>query len=303
MYDDISLVFLRQTGYHCINERVGGSEMTDYRRSSVHCHSRFCDGKNTLEEMTEAAWRQGLQTIGFTGHSHTPCDLSYCMNPERTKQYQEKTADLKQQYEGRLDILCGLEWDLFSDTSPREFDYFIGSVHYLHGPKTGKYYAVDCRKEDLTACMSEEFDGDGISMAEYYFWQVEQAAKKKPDILGHFDLIKKLNGNKDFFDENDLRYREAALGTLEKVIRYCNLLEINTGAISRGYRNDLYPDDFLLKRWCELGGDVIITADAHRSDMLTAYYDEAAKAAERAGFSSVIVLTKCGFEKCRIKIT
>ncbi len=50
-------------------------------KSSVHCHSTMCDGKNTLQEMASAACAQGLETLGFTGHSHTPCDREYCMTP------------------------------------------------------------------------------------------------------------------------------------------------------------------------------------------------------------------------------
>ena len=45
--------------------------MADYKKSSVHCHSTMCDGKNTLQEMASAACAQGLTTLGFTGHSYT----------------------------------------------------------------------------------------------------------------------------------------------------------------------------------------------------------------------------------------
>ena len=168
--------------------------MADYRLSSAHCHSNLCDGKNTLQDMALAAWKQGMQTLGFTGHSHTPCDLEYCMSPGRTSQYKADITRLKAQYAGKLEILCGLEWDQFSDTDPAGYDYFIGSVHYICGPKTGRYYEIDWREQDLQECMDNEFDGDGLAMAEHYFAQVEKVAEKHPDILGHFDLIKKING-------------------------------------------------------------------------------------------------------------
>ena len=83
--------------------------MADYRLSSAHCHSNLCDGKNTLQDMALAAWKQGMQTLGFTGHSHTPCDLEYCMSPGRTSQYKADITRLKVQYAGKLEILCGLE--------------------------------------------------------------------------------------------------------------------------------------------------------------------------------------------------
>lgn len=67
----------------------------EYLKSSVHVHSKLCDGKNTLEEMAVTAWKAGLQTLGFSGHSHTPCDLEYCMTQSRTSLYKATIAKLK----------------------------------------------------------------------------------------------------------------------------------------------------------------------------------------------------------------
>ena len=101
----------------------------EYLKSSVHVHSKLCDGKNTLEEMAVTAWKAGLQTLGFSGHSHTPCDLEYCMTQSRTSLYKATIAKLKERYAGKMDILCGREWDLFRDDDPYADDYFIGSAH------------------------------------------------------------------------------------------------------------------------------------------------------------------------------
>ena len=69
--------------------------MADYKKSSVHCHSTMCDGKNTLQEMASAACAQGLTTLGFTGHSYTQRDREYCMSPSRTAQYKATIAKLE----------------------------------------------------------------------------------------------------------------------------------------------------------------------------------------------------------------
>ena len=74
--------------------------MADFMRSSVHCHSTLCDGKNTLQEMASAACAQGLVTLGFTGHSHTPCDREYCMSTRRTALYKAHLAQLQAVYKG-----------------------------------------------------------------------------------------------------------------------------------------------------------------------------------------------------------
>ena len=69
--------------------------MADYKKSSVHCHSTMCDGKNTLQDMASAACAQGLTTLGFTGHSYTQRDREYCMSPSRTAQYKATIAKLE----------------------------------------------------------------------------------------------------------------------------------------------------------------------------------------------------------------
>ena len=69
--------------------------MADYRKSSVHCHSTLCDGKNSLQEMAGAACARGLTTLGFSGHSYTKPDPEYCMTPGRTAQYRATIAKLK----------------------------------------------------------------------------------------------------------------------------------------------------------------------------------------------------------------
>ena len=82
--------------------------MADYKKSSVHCHSTMCDGKNTLQDMASAACAQGLTTLGFTGHSYTQRDREYCMSPSRTAQYKATIAKLKTEYKGKVDIHLAL---------------------------------------------------------------------------------------------------------------------------------------------------------------------------------------------------
>ena len=86
------------------SNRKGCSElsMADYKKSSVHCHSTMCDGKNTLQDMASAACAQGLTTLGFTGHSYTQRDREYCMSPSRTAQYKATIAKLKTEYKGKV---------------------------------------------------------------------------------------------------------------------------------------------------------------------------------------------------------
>ena len=126
---------------------------------------------------------------------------------------------------------------------------------------------------------------------------MEKIAAKKPDILGHIDLVKKLNADGSFFDEESPRYKAAALRALQAVRENDCILEVNTGGVYRGYRKDFYPGAWLLGEWNKLGGRVIITADAHDTAALTFGFDEAAAAIKAAGFTALTVLTVNGFEQ------
>ena len=272
----------------------------EYKLSSVHVHSKLCDGKNTLDELAVTAWKAGLKTLGFSGHSHTPCDIEYCMTRSRTALYRAQVAKLKERYAGKMDILCGLEWDLNSDDDPAAYDYTIGSAHYVRGPKTGRYYEIDFRPADLAACIQDDFDGDGLAVVEAYFRNVEQVVAHKPTILGHFDLIKKINGGSKFFDEDAPRYQAAAGAALGAAAAAGVVMEVNTSGVYRGYRKDFFPGEALLRRWRELGGEVVITADAHEAKALTFGYEEAAAQLKDLGYDHVQVLGKDGFAPCEL---
>ena len=270
--------------------------MADYRKSSAHCHSTMCDGRNTLQEMASAACAQGLTTLGFSGHSYTQRDREYCMSPSRTAQYKATIAKLKAEYRGKVDILCGIEWDVLSEDKPETYDYWIGAAHHLYGKNTGRYYEIDFRPQDLHDCIFDDFDGDPLAAVEAYYAEVAKVAVKGPDILAHIDLIKKLNGEGEFFDEESPRYKAAALKALAVAKEHDCRLEVNTGGVYRGYRKDFYPGAWLLGEWQKMGGRVIITADAHDTASLTFDFDEAAAALRAAGFTQVDVLTVNGFE-------
>ena len=252
--------------------------------------------KSTLQDMASAACAQGLTTLGFTGHSYTQRDREYCMSPSRTAQYKATIAKLKAEYKGKVDILCGIEWDILSEDKRTGYDYWIGSAHHLYGKNTGKYYEIDFRPQDLWDCINDDFDADPLAAVEAYFAEVEKVAALKPDILAHIDLIKKLNAKGEFFDEESPRYKAAALKALQAAKDNDCLLEVNTGGVYRGYRKDFYPGPWLLGEWQKMGGKVIITSDSHDIASLTYGFDEAAAAIQAAGFTSVQVLTGNGFE-------
>ena len=61
-------------------------------RGDYHVHTSFCDGSCPPEEMVRAALEKGMDAIGFSGHSHTAFDESWCMSPAGTEAYRAEIA-------------------------------------------------------------------------------------------------------------------------------------------------------------------------------------------------------------------
>ena len=265
---------------------------------SIHVHGTLCDGKDTLEAMAAAAYQQNVQYLGFSCHSHTPIPADEgAVLPADMTEYRQTVLRLRAEYEGRMEILLGLEWDSQSDISPEDFDYWIGSVHYEKGGN-GQYYAADWGEEHFIACRDELCGGDPLGVTDLYYQEVARVAAKKPPILGHFDIITKHNEGGRLFDETVPRYQMAALEALHTADPAASLLEINTGGVSRGYRTTPYPALFLLREWKNMGGKIILTSDSHSVDTIVSGFGQAAELAKAAGFAESVLLTRRGPVGC-----
>ncbi|MGN1306658.1 MAG: histidinol-phosphatase [Faecousia sp.] len=227
----------------------------------LHVHTNFCDGKNTPEEMVQAAVKLGLEGIGLCVHSYTPFDESYCVKKERIGEYLRTVAALKEKYRGVIKVLCGVELDLYSDMPTDGFDYVIGSVHYL---KNGEDYCpIDENVETLRKAVQRYYGGDWLAMCRAYYESVARLSSKRTDIVGHFDLVTKFNHKTPLFDENSRDYLSLAEAAVDALLPFRIPFEINTGGISRGYREVPYPAPPLLAYIRQRGGEVLPSSDAH----------------------------------------
>lgn len=246
----------------------------------LHTHTVYCDGKNTPEEMIEEAIKRGIKKIGFSGHSFTAFDTQYCMSVENVTKYITEINSLKVKYKGQIEIKCGVEQDFYATYGTFGFDYVIGSVHYI---KVGdEYIPVDESEEVLRDAANKHFGGDIYALCEKYFKTVGELLNHvDADIIGHFDLISKFNENGKLFDENHPRYIQAYTDALNALLPHGKPFEVNTGAISRGYRTHPYPSHAQLEYIAKNGGCVILTGDTHAKENLCyefeKWYDECIK--------------------------
>ena len=264
--------------------------------SNLHTHSIYSDGNHAPREIVEQAVSQGMSAIGISDHSYTFFDTRYCIAEEKNGEYIKELRALKSEYAGKIDLLVGIELDGFSQGYDRsDFDYIIGSCHYVNFD--GEYASVDSSLEGVRRAIDKYCGGDALKFARLYFdVYSERISDMRPDILGHIDLVAKLG----VINEDSPEYRRLAVSALCDVLTKDSLVEMNTGAISRGYRKIPYPAPFLLREIKERGGRMILSSDSHDKSTLTFYFDECLALLRDNGFKSIVTYADGRFQEIGI---
>lgn len=252
--------------------------------TNYHTHSTFCDGKNTPEEIVRYAIDRGFDAIGFSSHGFTPFDLRYCM--KNTDGYIEEVRALQNKYRDKIKICLGVEEDAFAPVNNRElFDYIIGSCHYYR--RDGKYYPIDSSFEYFKTCL-ELFNYDAVKMGEHYFsYFCDYILKRRPDMIGHYDLITKFDEKYTDLFLNNSKYCSVAEKYLNTIVDLGLIFEANTGAIARGLRKRIYPAENLLYIIKNSNSGLCLASDSHIIDTLDAEFEETRKYLKDFGFRCV----------------
>jgi histidinol-phosphatase (PHP family) len=266
----------------------------------LHTHTDFADGKHTAEQIVLTAIDEGMDVLGFSEHSFHPNPAIYGMpSPERQEAYKQEIYRLKNIYADRIKILCGIEQDSQCGVPTDVYDYVIGSVHNLQFD--GEFYAIDLDVRDVQNVIKTHCNGNPIVYAQRYFEAVAKVeCDTQCDIVGHFDLLTKFNERTPIFDTSDPRYIKAGLEALDALLEKDVIFEVNTGAMSRGYRTTPYPSPIFLRRIAEKRGNVTFNSDAHHKDYLTYGFDKALQIVKASGIGSVLTMTPKGWKNIPI---
>ena len=268
-------------------------------KSNLHTHTRFCDGKHTAEEVVLAAIDADMDLLGFSEHCYTGVEGVYGMKPENVPLYRAEIERLKRVYADRIPILLGIEQDFYAGAPALPYEYVIGSVHYVYAD--GEYCSVDYSAERTRKTVNEHYNGDMLAYARAYYESVARVADvTNCNIVGHFDLLAKFNEDGQMIDENDPKYKGYALEALDALLEKDLVFEVNTGAISRGYRKTPYPSPFILRRIAEKQGRVMLNSDAHNKEHLLCAFDTALERLRSCGIPAVTVMTANGWKEQKI---
>ena len=250
---------------------------------NYHTHTTFGDGKHSIEENILSAISQGFTELGFSEHSFLPIENR---DPNRVYEYYKQACIEKEKYKDKIKIYIGLEQDLFSPKPDIDWEYIIGSTHYL---KDGDEFLPIDRSEECTKdVVLKHFDNDYLKYAKaYYSLESTVTFVTKPNIIGHFDLITKYNEGYKYFDEDRKEYLNLAYECLDVLLKEDIPFEINTGAISRGYRTTPYPNKNLLKYINKNHGRIVISSDSHNANHISFNFSQAKEYALECGFKSI----------------
>ncbi len=267
-------------------------------KQNLHTHCTYCDGKDMPEEMILTAIDKGFDSIGFSSHSYMHWNGRGLL-PEKQGEYCDEIRDLAAKYRNQIDVFCGLEYDIYSDVDVYDFDYLIGSVHYMEFD--GEMCGFDRDVKAVREYIRNHFGGDGMAFCREYYNLVSQMPDYGEfDVIGHFDLCVKLNQKIHFVDEGSPEYLSYAFDAISNLKGEIPFFELNTGCISRGYRNVPYPIPRILKEFKRQGFGAMISSDCHDARDLDCYYNEAKELLASCGFREIYVLTKNGFEATKI---
>ncbi|MEA2346942.1 MAG: histidinol-phosphatase family [Thermoleophilaceae bacterium] len=231
--------------------------------------SRFFTQENA-ERYREAAAERGISELGVSEHIHRfQQSLEIWDHPW----WQQNAFDDVDEYcrfvREETDLRLGIEADFVPGREDRtanfldarEWDYVVGSVHFLRDQ------AVD---------MPGDWDiwrsGDPEKVWNRYFDTLgEAAATGMFDILAHPDLVKVWGGERPAPSGDLRRFYERAM---DGIAAADVAIEVSTAGLRKPV-GELYPARGFLEMCLEAGKPVALSSDAHLPEHLGYGYDQA----------------------------
>ena len=270
--------------------------------TNYHSHTNFSDGKGEPELYVKSAIDHKMYAYGYSCHSPVPFKSNWNMKFENLLAYINEIKRLKEKYKEQIKLFLGLEIDYIKNIvginnfKHLNLDYTIGGVHFLGFFDDGTAWDYDGGKIKYEKGLKELFNNDIKSLVKYYYEQVNNMViNEKPDIIAHFDLIKKYNKGNYFFDENEKWYKDILLESLEIISKSNSIVEVNTRGILKEIDDEFYPSNFILDKCKEFNIKLCLSADTHNSKDVMAFLPEARNLLIEKGFEELFIFDEKGW--------
>lgn len=247
---------------------------------------RFFTAANAERYRTVAAER-GIAELGVSEHVYRfTAALDVWQHPlwrENARDdldaycaFVREETDLKLGIEA--DFVPGREDRMATLLEQREWDYVVGSVHFLGDQ------AVDYDRFDV---WTRGTSPDRV-WRRYFEWLGEAARSGLFDVLAHPDLVKVWGSHRPR-PEGDLRrfYDRAMEGIAESGIA----VEVSTAGLRKPI-GEIYPDRAFLEMVLDAGNPIALSSDAHRPDQLGHGYEEALSVLDELGVRELCVFDR-----------
>jgi histidinol-phosphatase (PHP family) len=247
--------------------------------TDLHVHLRTDDLESTAaehftaanaERYREVATERGVEVLGVSEHVHRFRQaLAVWDHPFWAVNAVDDLDEYCEFVRDGTDLLLGIEADyvhgredrMANLLDEREWDYVIGSVHFL---------------QDRALDMRGEWDvwrsGDPKKVWRRYFETLGEAARSGMfDVIAHPDLVKVWGGDAPRPDGDLRRFYDLAMdGIAESDVA----IEVSTAGLRKPV-GEIYPAPAFLEMCLEAGRPVALSSDAHVPADLAFRYDEA----------------------------
>jgi histidinol-phosphatase (PHP family) len=260
---------------------VSALPLVDY-----HVHTARCGhARGAMERYVEHAIEAGLTELGFSDHLFMywrPSDRRdptlgmaewehdfYIQDVERCRA--RYAADITIRLSTEADFIPGHEQRLESILRGYDWDYVIGSVHFI-----GEWGFDDSRNQ------SEYASRDIDSLYAQYFELVGASAETGLfDTIGHCDLVKKF-GHRPRVDQSSAYVSLAA-----RLARAGVCVEVNTGGLRKPV-GEAYPHPTLLAALHAANVPVTFGSDAHAPEEVAHELGAARELMREAGYTEFV---------------
>jgi histidinol-phosphatase (PHP family) len=205
----------------------------------------------------------------FWRHCATDDIDAYCA-------FVREETDLKLGIEA--DFVPGREDRMAELLAAREWDYVVGSVHFLGDA------AVDYEKYDVWTTG----DSPDRVWRKYFEWLGEAAMSGLFDILAHPDLVKHWGAERPW-PERDPRYHYEV--AMEGIAESGIAVEVSTAGLRKPV-GEIYPARAFLEMVVDAGNPIALSSDAHLPEQLGYGYDQALELLDSLGVTELSVFER-----------
>jgi histidinol-phosphatase (PHP family) len=243
---------------------------------------RYFTAEN-VERYLDAAAAAGIEELGVSEHVYRFAEALELWDHPYWKDQAKDDLGAYVEFVRTTPLRLGVEADFIRGAEDRieellgahDFDYVVGSVHFL-----GAKGAVDDRRYDVWESFS---DADSL-WAEYFEWQAALVRSGLFDIVSHPDLVKMWDDRPA--PERDPRFHYEPF--VEALAQAEIAVEISTAGLRKPV-GEIYPSIALAEMCVEAGAEFALSSDAHAPDQVGFGYEQALEFLSELGVERICV--------------